>query len=303
MNFLSQQFTLSIYYTMFKTLFNIIGFDYYKGLNNKLPPIRYIGVDESNNEIVSLAHPRDFIKHIKILKNTYKTSKLAQTINDQNQPTQPTQPTQPIHQIQYNLDQIKDDILEIYPSTSELSTNPNGFIGLFVNDIGISILMEEFKSNNEISNLKFVKVENNGINIIDIELVGVIQTFIEKFNTKQHLITRYKDLYLVIGEQKEIDIITGITTSTNKYNIIGGKRTLYENSIEATIRESMEEFGLDKQNSKIYKLINELVPKTKDIIRCTSFNVYCIYITPKPKSTIEYQNKQNIKQIIDLINN
>jgi hypothetical protein len=116
-----------------------------------------------------------------------------------------------------------------------------------------------------------------------------------KFNSKNNLITKYINLYLVIGEMKDINIISGITYPTNKYNIIGGKRTIFENSIESTIRECMEEFGLNKNNSVIYKLINQLLPKTRDIIKCTSFNVYCIYITPKPiKQNIVLTNESII---------
>lgn len=260
MDFLSQTFKLSTYYNMFKIAFNIIGIDYYKGLKNKYPPIRYIGVDDNNNELVILAHPRDFNRHINILKSAYNDALLI-TNNDE-----------------FKLDMIKEDILEIYPSTFELNNNPNGFIGLFVNEVGIEILLNDFKENDEVAKLQFIKVNNNGIDISNYESCGVIETFIKKFNSKYSLINKYKNLYLVIGEMKDINIISGITYPTNKYNIIGGKRTLYENSIESTIRECSEEFGLNKENSKIYKLINQLIPKTKDIIRCSSFNVYCIYI-------------------------
>ena len=263
MDFLSQTFTLFTYYNMFKITFDTIGINHYKGLKNKLPPIRYVGVDENNNELVILAHPKDFNKHINILKSAYKK---AQTLSSDNE---------------FRLDKVKEDIFEIYPSTYELVSNPNGFIGLFVNEAGIEILQNDFKENDEVAKLDFIKVTNDGINTADYKLCGVIETFIRKFNSKYSLINKYKNLYLVIGEMKDLNIISGITYPTDRYNIIGGKRTLYENSIESTIRECTEEFGLDKEKSSIYKLINQLVPKTKDIIKCSSFNVYCIYIKPK----------------------
>lgn len=264
MDFLSQNFTLPIYYNMFKTTFEVIGNDYYKGLKNKLPPVRYLGLDEHNNELVSLAHPRDFNRHIKILKNNY--TKSLQIIDDN-----------------IKLENIKDDILEIYPAKTELVDNPNGFIGLFLNEIAINTLLSEFKENDEVGRLNFIKVGEDGIISNEFSFVGVIETFINRFNTKPQLINKYKNLYLVIGEIKDINMISGLTYPTNKYNIIGGKRTIFENTVEATIRECSEEFGLDIETSKIYKSINKLVPKTKDIIRCCSFNVYCIYIKEKEK--------------------
>lgn len=263
MDFLSQTFTLFSYYHMFKIAFDTIGISHYKGLKNKLPPIRYVGVDKDNNELVILTHPKDFNRHINILKSAYTKTLTLTTNND------------------IKLEDIKNDIYEIYPSTVELTINPNGFIGLFVNEKGIEILKNDFTENDEVSKLEFIKVENDGINIDNYALCGVIETFIRKFNSKQSLINKYKNLYLVIGEMKNLNIISGITYPTAKYNIIGGKRTLYEDSIESTIRECIEEFGLDKEKSIIFKYINKLVPKTKDIIKCSSFNVYCIYIKPK----------------------
>ena len=258
MDFLSQHFSLTTYYYMSKFAFDIIGLDYYKGLKNKLPPIRYLGTDEFNNEIVSFAHPKDFNRHLHIFKTAYEK---ALTI-EQN----------------IKLSDIKSDILEIYPSTKDLLNIPNGFIGLFVNYVGMNMIIQEFNENDEVANINFLEVTNTGLDITNIKLCGVIETFIKKFNSKQQLIEKYNNLYLVIGEIKELNIINGTSRTTDRYNIIGGKRTYDENSIESTIRESTEEFGLDKSNSKIYKLINMLVPKTKDIIKCSSFNVYCIYI-------------------------
>ena len=263
MDFLTQTFTLFTYYNMFKITFNIIGNNYYKGLKCKLPPIRYVGIDENNNELVKLAHPKDFNKHVNVLKSAYKKTL---TLNFDNE---------------IKLDNIKEDIFEIYPSVDELISNPNGFIGLFVNDIGIEILKNDFKDNDEVAKLDFIKVNEEGIDLTNYKLCGVIDTFVRKFNSNYSLINKYKNLYLVIGEMKDINMISGNTYPTDRFNIIGGKRTLYENSIESTIRECTEEFGLDRENSSIYRLINKLVPKTKDIIRCSSFNVYCIYIRLK----------------------
>ena len=136
MDFLTQTFTLINYYKMFKLAFEIIGNDYYKGLKNKLPPIRYMGLDKNNNELVILAHPRDFCRHIKILKSTYNKSF---NIVDEN----------------IILENIKDDILEIYPAKKELIENPNGFIGLFLNEASINILLNEFSENDEIKLLHY----------------------------------------------------------------------------------------------------------------------------------------------------
>lgn len=265
MDFLSQTFTLFTYYNMFKITFNTIGLNYYKGLKNKLPPIRYIGMDDNKDELVILAHPRDFNKHINLIKSAYKKTQILVKNDETN----------------IKLDSIKEDIYEIYPSVDGLTTNPNGFIGLFVNEQGMNEIIKDFNNNDEVAKVDFIKVEDNGIDTSKYKLCGVIETFVKKFNNKKSLINKYKNLYLTIGEMKDINIITGLTYATDKYNIIGGKRTLYENSIESTIRECSEELGLDKENSKIYKLINKLLPKTKDIIKCSSFNVYCIYIKLK----------------------
>ena len=265
MDFLSQTFTLFTYYNMFKITFNTIGLNYYKGLKNKLPPIRYIGTNDNEDELVTLAHPRDFNKHVNIIKSAYKKTLILEKNDLTN----------------IKLDSIKNDIYEIYPSTDDLSDNPNGFIGLFVNENAKEELLKDFRENDEVSKLDFIKIDNNGIDLSKYKLCGVIETFVKKFNNKNLLISKYKNLYLTIGEMKDINIISGLTYATDKYNIIGGKRTLYENSIESTIRECSEELGLDKENSIIYKFINKLLPKTKDIIRCSSFNVYCIYIKLK----------------------
>ena len=48
MDFLSQTFLFTTYYYMVKIVYDSIGYGYYKGLNNKLPPIRYIGMDDEH---------------------------------------------------------------------------------------------------------------------------------------------------------------------------------------------------------------------------------------------------------------
>ncbi len=265
MDFLSQTFTLFTYYNMFKITFNTIGLNYYKGLKNKLPPIRYVGTNDNEDELVLLAHPRDFNKHINLIKSAYKKTLIIEKNDETN----------------IKLDTIKDDIYEIYPSVDCLSENPNGFIGLFVNELGMEEIIKDFTINDEVARVDFIKVDDNGIDTSKYKLCGVIDTFVKKFNNKQSLISKYKNLYLTIGEMKDINIITGMTNATDRYNIIGGKRTLYENSVESTIRECSEELGLDKEKSIIYKSINRLLPRTKDIIKCSSFNVYCIYIKLK----------------------
>lgn len=271
MDFLSQTFTLWNYYYMFKYVYDTIGINYFKGFKNKLPPIRYIGLDENNNELVILAHPKDFNKHVHLLKIG-----LNEAIKKQNE-----------SEITIRIEDIKDEILEIYPSTTQLNEIPNGFSGIFVNELGMKLILDEFHENDEVANVNFIQVSDIGIEHKDIKLCGVSESFIRKFNTKDSLKNKYKDLYLVIGEMKDINIITGETIPTNKYNIVGGKRAYNENSIESTIRETTEELGLDIESSKIYKIVNKLIPLTKDIIRCTSFNVYCIYICPKKDSDYE----------------
>lgn len=261
MDFLSQPFTIITYYHMVKHLYNKIGYDSFKGLKNKYPPIRYIGIDNLNNEIVSLAHPNDFYKYIDILMEAYNSN------NKEN----------------ITLDKIKSDIYEIYPSTDTLINMPNGFIALFVNDIAMNILKDEFNENDEVAKIYFIKITDNGIDLKYINQCSVLHMFLKKFNENFQLINKYKNLYLVIGQMKDFDLESGKTSKIEKYNIIGGKRLYNENSIESTIREATEELGLNKYTSIIYKLINLTIPKTKDIIQCFSFNVYCIYLTIKPK--------------------
>ena len=282
MDFFSQTFQFTTYYYMVKIVFDIIGYDYYKGLKNKLPPIRYIGIDNFDNEYISLAHPKDFLKYINLFKNAYK-----KTIKNIDNNTFKN----------IKISDVHNEILEIYPATQKLYNNPNGFTALFVNNTGMNIVNNEFNENDEVANINFIPVDENGINTSNIKLCGVINKFVKKFNNNNLLIEKYKNTYLVVGEMKDINIISGESIRTNKFNIIGGKRTYTENSIESAIRETSEELGLI-HDSKLLKLINILLPKTKDIIKCVSFNVFCIYLTPKTQLKYNYLIKNYIQNQI-----
>lgn len=279
MDFFLQTFTFQDYYLMVKSVFDNVGYDYYKGLKNKLPPIRYLGIDDYNNQIVSFAHPRDFLNDFTEFKNAFDNIIYDNNISN------------------INIDNKKNEILEIYPSTVELHDNPNGFIALFVNEIGMKILKKEFHSNDEVTDVHFLKVNRKGISLENLDVCGVIASFIDKFNERDNLISKYSNLYLAIGKMNELDIKTGEIKMTNKYNIIGGKRSYDENSIESTIREASEELGLT-DSSKIYNLIKILVPKSKDIIRCHSFLVYCLYICPKTEYDYDFYIHNNIQNNI-----
>lgn len=122
---------------MVKSVFDNVGYDYYKGLKNKLPPIRYLGIDNYNNQLVSFAHPRDFLNDFTEFKNAFDNIIYDNNISN------------------INIDNKKNEILEIYPSTVELHDNPNGFIALFVNEIGMKILKKEFHSNDEVTDVHF----------------------------------------------------------------------------------------------------------------------------------------------------
>ena len=279
MDFLSQTFRFATYYYMVKTVFDSIGYDYYKGLKNKLPPIRYMGLDADNYELVILAHPKDFSRHLSIFKNSYDSFLQNQSNQD------------------IRIADVKDQILEIYPSTHDLLNIPNGFIGLFVNSIGMEIVKSEFHKNEEVERIDFMPVTEDGINIENFNLCGVIETFIKKFNKKSVLKEKYKGLYLVVGEMKDINVVTGETTPTNKYNIFGGKRSYDETCVESTIRETREELGLIPKESRIFDLINILIPITKNIIRCSSFNVFCIYVSPITETSYNDFVKLNQTQL------
>jgi hypothetical protein len=249
---------------MVKKVFDIIGYDYYKGLKEKLPPIRYIGKDENDNDMVMFAHPKDFYKQHELFKLAYSEFSSIQDNNEN---------------IIVSMEDKKTEILEIYPPTDDLLRMPNGFVGLFVNELGMNIINSEFNNNDEVNSLQFLPVTEDGIDKSGIKLCGVIETFMRKFNSKKHLINKYVGLFLVVGEINDIDIKSGITKPTNKFNIIGGKRTYFEDSINSTIREVTEELGL-QEDSKMLIFINNMLPKTKSIIRCFSFNVFCMYYTP-----------------------
>ena len=265
MDFLSQTFTFVNYYLMVRKVFDDIGYDHYKGLKNKLPPIRYMGKDEFENDLVCLAHPKDFISKIKEFKQAFDDISNDPNIDMNSIPT---------------IDSKRDEILEIYPSTQDLLNVPNGFIALFVNEAGINILESEFNSNDEVNSLKYLEVRDDGIDTSNVKLCGVIDTFVKKFNKRDNLVAKYNGLFLVVGEMKDINITSGQTKNSNKFNIIGGKRAFDEDTIQSTIREITEELGLNS-DSVIYNLIKILLPKTKDLVKCPSFNVYCVFFTPK----------------------
>lgn len=300
MDFLSQTFTFDIYYWMVKCVFNKIGYDYYKGLKGKLPPIRFIGYDKNNNELVTFAHPRDFIKHLKIFKfaynhviqqikfiNIFETNFINQKLNLSNQITNTCYKSKNKHHNQYididmstinsnvKIIDVKSEILEIYPATKDLAIIPNGFIALFVDINMIENVNMEFTENDEVAKIDFLHISSNGIDISNIQLCGVIESFIKKFNGSNFLKSKYNGLFLVIAEMKDINIVTGQTFPTNKFNIIGGRRTYDENSIQSTIRETTEELGLSS-SSTILKQISEKLYLEPDVIKLSSFNVYCI---------------------------
>jgi hypothetical protein len=261
MDFLSQTFTFNIYYQMCKMVFDKIGYNRYIGLKNKFPPIRYLGTDANNNELIIFAHPRDFLNRAKEFKLAFDNI-ILNSINEK-----------------YLILDKKSEIYEIYPSLDELLYVPNGFIALFMNECGINMLLNEFNINNEVGNLFFEKVNESGININNIKLCGVAEPFIRKFNTMKHLINKYKNLYLVMGDMRELNIKNGYSKNIKKLNIIGGKRLYDETTIDGTIREVYEELGLNT-DSKILKLVKTILPKSRDILKFISYNVYCIYITP-----------------------
>ena len=164
MDFLSQVFTFPTYYLMMTNVFQKIGYNYYKGLNNKLPPIRYLGKNINNEDLIIISHPKDFLDNLKYFKNAYYNIKLL---------------TQQFANI--NLLDKKDEIYEIYPSVEDLNEVPNGFLALFVNEEGMNILLNEFNKNIEIRNLKFIKFDNNLINRLkNINLTNLLNQYINK---------------------------------------------------------------------------------------------------------------------------
>lgn len=268
MDFLFQPLKFNVYYFIFCNLYKTIGCNYFKSLNSLYPPIRIISLD-NNNEYISLVYPNDFLRFKDLLEKFY--NEISDTNIDVNKYND---------YINIKISEKENEIYEIYPSISDLVETPNAFIGLFVNEYSIDIVKSEFNENNEVSEILFLPVTDNGIETSNLKLFGVINSFIYKFNNRQSLVRKYNGLYLVIGKFKKVDIVTGKMKDTNKYNIIGGKRKYNENTIDAIIREVSEELGLNKE-SKLYKLISVLIPITKDIIKCNTFNVFCIYFTPK----------------------
>jgi len=287
MDFLSQIFTFQTYYLMVKQVFDNIGYDYYKGLKYKLPPIRYIGKNILNEELVILVHPKDFINKIKDFKIAYNN--ISNNNENENE------------RYLYNIENKKSEVYEIYPSIKDLIIIPNGFLALFVNEYGMNILINEFNKNEEINNLKFIKINSNGLILNNINISGVLEIFINKLNKNKSLLEKYNNLYLVIGELNDIDIILGKSIPTNKFNIIGGKRLYNENSLQSTIRECIEELGL-KENSKIANIIKIFLPISKNIIKCKTFNIYCIYFTPTTNKDYDIYIKNNINIIDTIIN-
>jgi hypothetical protein len=279
MNFLSQIFTFKKYYLMFTKLFDNIGYDYYKGLKSRLPPIRYIGKNNLDEELILIAHPKDFISKIKFLKTIYNSISVEQSQK-------------------INIEYKKSEVYEIYPSIDELIKIPNGFVALFVNDIGMNIINDEFLKNEEINSLKFIKITSNTLILDDINISGVLNIFINKLN--KNFLKKFNNLYLVIGELNNINIKLGKCYPTNIYNIFGGKRLYDENSLQATIRECIEELGF-KKKSKMINIIETLLSITNNIIKCKTFNVYCIYFTPYYYNNYDFHIKKksliNINQI------
>ncbi len=273
MDFLFKPIKFNVYYFIFHNLYKTIGFNYFKSLNKLYPPIRIISITDSE-EMVSLVYPNDFIRFKDLLEKFY-----IQSFNETSK---------------FKICDKEKEIYEIYPSLSDLTESPNAFVGLFVNKYSINIVKSEFHENNEISDILFLEVTNSGIDISNLKLSGVIGSFIYKFNKRQSLINKYIGLYLVVGKLKKIDIITGKIKDTNKYNIIGGKRKYNEKTIDGLIREVKEELGLYNE-SKLYKLISILIPITKDIIKCHTFKVFCIYFTPKSNHNYDLFINKSLK--------
>ena len=194
MNFLTKQFTLDEYYNMIQNVYNKLGNTYYKGLNNKYPPIRL-----NNNNMVSLAHPKDFLKEVNIFKEFFKKS--DQTLN---------------------IDDVKDNIYEIYPSIDNLKQEPNGFIALFVSESYKGYVFKHFRSNNEINTIRFIKIDDV------VNCTSILQNFITFVKLKQNMYLKFKDLYLVVGETNNLDILNGVYNTTGIYTLFGGKRKYNE---------------------------------------------------------------------------
>ena len=70
MNFLLQSFDFTIFYNMITEVFDILGYNYYKGLKGKLPPIRYINL-QNGSDVVTFAHPKDYVSELELFKKIY----------------------------------------------------------------------------------------------------------------------------------------------------------------------------------------------------------------------------------------
>lgn len=259
MNFLFQTFSISEYYFMTKHVFSHIGFDFYRGLEGKLPPIKFVKYDDNKIEFVSFAYPKDFVRHIKLFKSAFdiytNTKPKLVKISD-----------------------IRNEILEIYPSSADLVDCPNGFIALFINQTQFDLILNEFNENNEVADVEFVHVMSTGLNCFDAKIkpCGVFEIFIKKFNEAEFF-SKYIDTYIVLGQTKNINIVSGITKPCGKYNIFGGKRNYDETIVESTLREIMEELGL-KSDSQLLEICQQKLLTTTDIIKGKSFDIFCIDI-------------------------
>jgi len=256
-NLLYKIFKFTDYYYMTKLVFDQLGYDYYKGLKNKLPPIRYIGKNAFNDELVKFVYPHDFLSQKKIFEEkfnivTSKTDSQYVTINEK-----------------------KTEIYEIYPSKQDIKITPNGFIALIVDEQKKDELLDNFKPNEEIHKLEFIPITKNGININTINASNVLKTFTDKFNTFDTLINACNKQYLLIGELKTFDIITGITEPNQEFNIIGGKRNFEETTIQGTLREIKEELGVN-DDSDIYRFIEQNIDKTQYVFNSDTFTTYCL---------------------------
>lgn len=264
MVFLNQIFTFTEYYLMVKYFFNIHGYNDFKGLNNKLPPIRYLGKDYLNNDLVTLAYPNDFIKF------QYKLKKILENLKNMN-----------FSKNKIFLDNKKNEIYEIYPSINELLTIPNGFIALFTTYDNCNILLNEFNKNTEIYKLEFIKLDENGILINNFHMTDLLNKFVKKFNNNKYLVKKFCNSYLILGKINDINFNKNIFKPINKLNLFGGKRLYNETTIDSAYREFIEEFGLSNE-SKLLKYIKyNLYYLNKDIIKFNTFNIYLINLFQK----------------------
>jgi hypothetical protein len=248
---------------MTKYVFSHIGFNFYKGLKGKLPPVKFTGYDDKQIELVTLAYPKDFARHIKLFKSAYDIyanaeSKFVKSVKS------------------VKIADIRNEILEIYPSSNDLNVCPNGFIALFVDITQFDQIQNEFNENDEVANIDFIHVMSTGIdcNGAKIKPCGVFEIFIKKFNQAEFF-SKYTNTYIVLGQVKNINIISGIAKPCGKYNIFGGKRNYDETIVESTLREIIEELGL-RSDSPLLEICQQKLSTTTDIIKGKSFEIFCI---------------------------